>query len=73
MSKLLTQCKPGKVYSVSGLKGNEETNHFLTNIGLHVGDEIAIIGKFPPNYIINVKDGRFGIDSGMAKLIEVEE
>lgn len=73
MSKILTKCKPGKIYKVIRLDGNTDTNKFLNNIGLHVGDDIAIISKLASNYIINVKDGRFGIDSRMAKLIEVEE
>lgn len=73
MNILLTKCRTGEVHTVTGLKGNSNTNQFLTNIGLHVGDEITIISKLASNYIINIKDGRFGIDSKMAKLIEVSK
>lgn len=73
MSMVLTKCKPTKVYKVLRLNGNNDTNQFLKNIGLHIGDDIAVISKLANNYIINVKDGRFGIDNRMAKLIEVEE
>ncbi len=73
MSKLLTKCKQGKIYKVVKLEGQKDTNQFLINIGLHIGDEIAVISKLSSNYIINIKDGRFGIDKNIAKLIEVEE
>jgi ferrous iron transport protein A len=73
MNMLLIKSKPGKVYKVLSLNGSDKTNQFLKNIGLHVGDDITIISKLASNYIINIKDGRFGIDSRMAKLIEVQE
>jgi ferrous iron transport protein A len=73
MAIKLKKAKPGITYTVIAIKGNSETNRFLNNIGLHVGDTITVISKLASTFIINIKDGRFGIDEGMAKLIEVEQ
>lgn len=73
MAKKLSKGKQGVLYTVVEINGNEKTNQFLNNIGLFVGDQITIISKLASNYIINIKDGRFGIDEHMAKLIVVEQ
>jgi len=73
MSRKLSKGKQGMEYLVVELKGKAETNQFLNNIGLSIGDSITIITKLDSNFIISIKDGRFGIDEGIAKLIVVEE
>lgn len=73
MRKKLTTCKQGVKYLVAEINGEKETNMFLSNIGLSVGDSITIISKLSSNYIVSIKDGRFGIDEGIAKLIVVEK
>lgn len=72
MTKKLSRGKQGVLYRVVSINGTSETNQFLNNIGLFEGDEIMIISKLASNLIINIKDGRFGIDEGIAKLIMVE-
>lgn len=72
MAKMLSKCKQGVKYRIVEVNGQPDTQLYLTNIGLHVGDSITIITKVASNFIINVKDGRFGIDEGIAKLIVVE-
>ncbi len=72
MAHMLSKGKQGIHYRVLEINGRTETNKFLNNIGLHVGDHITIISKLASNYIVNIKDGRFGIDEGIAKLIVVE-
>lgn len=68
----LSKLKQGDKCRVADILGNEDTNQFLSNIGLHIGDDISVISKLGSNLIINVKDGRFGIDQGIAKLILVD-
>ena len=72
MAKKLTRGKQGIRYIVTELNGQKETNLFLNNIGVNVGDQITIISKLASNYIVSIKDGRFGIDEGIAKLIVVD-
>lgn len=68
----ISKAKQGMTYLVKDIRGSKETNKFLENIGLHVGGEITIISKLGTNYIVNIKDGRFGIDQRIAKIIEVD-
>ena len=72
MARMLSNGKQGTRYRVLEINGTSETNRFLNNIGLHVGDTITIISKLSSNFIVNIKDSRFGIDEGIAKLIVVE-
>ncbi len=72
MAKRLSKCKQGVVYRIVEINGTSETNKLLSNIGLQEGDTITIINKLAANYIINIKDGRFGIDEGIARLLMVE-
>ena len=67
MAKKLSKCKQGVVYRIVEINGTPDTYKFLSNIGLQEGDMITIISKLASNFIINVKDGRFGIDEGIAK------
>ena len=73
MSINLKKAKQGKRYKVNEINGNPETKQFLSNIGLEIGDSITVISRLGGNMIINIKDGRFGIDLKVAKLIEVIE
>jgi ferrous iron transport protein A len=72
MTTLLSKCKQGEIHRVVEIKGNPDTKQFLSNLGLEEGDTISIITKLASNYIVNIKDSRFGIDKGIAKLIVVE-
>ena len=45
MSITLSKGKQGTRYRVMEINGTSETNRYLNNIGLHVGDTITIISK----------------------------
>jgi len=72
MAKKLASGNQGIRYIVIEINGQKETNLFLKNIGLSIGDQITIISKLASNYIVSIKDGRFGIDERIAKLILVD-
>lgn len=69
----LSKCKKGIKYIIKEIRGSKQTRTHLGNIGLEVEDNITIISKIAATFVINVKDGRFGIDEGFAKLLMVEE
>jgi ferrous iron transport protein A len=73
MTIKLGECEQGIIYTVSKINGSRDTIQYLSNIGLSIGDSITIISKIASIFIINIKDGRFGIDKGIATLIEVEK
>lgn len=72
MTKELFKCKQGIKYQIVSINGTFETNKYLSNIGLQEGDSITIISKLSSNFIISIKDSRFGIDEKIAKLLMVE-
>lgn len=71
--KKLTNCEFKKEYSIKEVNGSDETNLFFSNIGCCSGDSIKVIKKIAGNYIVEIKDGRFGIDKRFAEKIWVVE
>ncbi|WP_246798130.1 FeoA family protein [Alkalibacter rhizosphaerae] len=45
---------------------------FLFTLGCFPGEEITILSILADNYIINVKDARYSIDSELAKTIQIK-
>ncbi len=68
----LKKAKMGKLYCIKSISGNEKTRLYLSNLGFNEGVELMIMSKVASNFIISILDTRYGLDSSMAKLIEVE-
>ncbi len=62
----------GQTYVVTELLGSQETNRFFSNLGLSEGEEITLISKLAGNYVVNIKDGRYGMAGDLAKKIRVK-
>ncbi|MFW5842128.1 MAG: FeoA family protein [Bacillota bacterium] len=60
-------------YIIRSLTENTESNRFFMNLGCTIGDTITVINKVAGNYVVQIKDGRFGLDSRFAKKIMVEK
>jgi len=67
----MSEGKKGVTYTIKSINGNEEMNTFLFSLGCFEGEEITIVKKMRSNFIINIKDGRYGIDKQLASVIEV--
>ena len=57
---------------VNVVTDDEELNSFLFSLGCYNGETITIIRKTKSNMVIALKDGRYSIDSQLAKSITVE-
>lgn len=68
----LSKGKKGVTYTIESIHGNNEMNTFLFSLGCFEGEEITIMKKMGSNYIVNIKDGRYGIDKQLASVIEVQ-
>ncbi|MFP4286856.1 MAG: FeoA domain-containing protein [Candidatus Izemoplasmataceae bacterium] len=68
----LTKAKKQVYYEVVSLLGNTESNRFFDNIGCSVGEKIMVISTIGSNYVVKIKDGRFGIDKRFAEKIMVK-
>lgn len=66
---LLSKARIGHTASIKEVNGKEKTKKFLFTLGCYEGEEITLISKLAGNFVINVKDGRYAIDEGMAKSI----
>jgi ferrous iron transport protein A len=68
----LSDGQAGQTYKVVELLGSQETNRFFSNLGLNECEEITLISKLAGNYIVNIKDARYGIASDLAQKIRVK-
>ncbi len=67
----LSKGKLNKEYTVSSITGKDDMVKFLFTLGCYEGEKITIISRVASNFIINIKDSRYGIDEALAKVIEV--
>lgn len=67
----LSKGKKGVTYIVESINGDEDMNAFLFSLGCFEGEEITIVKKMRSNFIVNIKNGRYGIDKQLASVIEV--
>ena len=67
----LTNGQVGTIYTISQIECDEEISNFLFTLGCFEGESISIVKKTKSNLIINVKGGRYGIDTDLADIIEV--
>ncbi len=69
----LTQVSLGKEYTILNIKtDDEELDAFLFSLGCYSGEPITVITRKKNCCIISVKDGRYSIDTPLARLITVE-
>ena len=69
----LLQAVEGKEYIVSAVQTeDEELDSFLFSLGCFSGEPITVISHHKGGYVVSIKDGRYNIDSGLAKVIIVE-
>jgi ferrous iron transport protein A len=69
---LLSKVKIGETVIIKGIEGKEKIKKFLFSLGCYEGEEITLISILAGNYVVNIKDSRYAIDSKMAKSIVVE-
>lgn len=67
----LSKAKTNKEYTVHQIAGQDDMVKFLFSLGCYEGEKVTIISKVATNYIINIKDSRYGIDEALAKIIQV--
>ena len=62
----------GQEYLVAEINtGDEDLNNFLFSLGCYVGEPITVIRHLKGSCLIAIKNGRYSIDSQLAKAILV--
>ena len=70
----LTETIEGKEYIIQSIEtDDEELDAFLFSLGCYSGEPITVIAKKKKNCIVSIKEGRYSIDSELARAITVVE
>ncbi|GAA0732903.1 FeoA family protein [Clostridium oceanicum] len=68
----LSKAEIDKQYIIKEIKtDDEELKDFLFTLGCYEGEEVTVISVLAENYVINVKDARYSIDTELAGAIVV--
>ena len=69
----LKEATEGIEYRIQDISVNdEELRSFLFSLGCYCGEPITVIKNRKSGCIVSIKDGRYSIDSALAKAITVD-
>lgn len=61
-----------KEYIIKDINTNdEELNSFLFSLGCYAGEPITVLSRKKGNCIVSIKDGKYSIDTQLARAITV--
>ncbi len=62
----------GKEYIIRSIETkDEELNAFLFSLGCYSGEPITVVKQRKSGCVVSIKDGRYSIDTQLAKAIQV--
>ncbi len=68
----LTEAKEGATYKVKRISTSEsELDSFLFTLGCYEGEPITVISHLRHGEIVSIKNGRYSIDTALARAIEI--
>lgn len=68
----LTDAKAGKEYIITSVSTNdEELDAFLFSLGCYSGEPITVVSHTTGGCVVSIKDGRYSIDTQLAKVITI--
>ena len=68
----VSEAKEGKEYIVTDITtDDEELNSFLFSLGCYSGEPITVIAHRKGGCVVSIKDGRYNIDTDLAKAISI--
>ncbi len=66
----LSTAQEGKEYIIRRIETNdEELDAFLFSLGCYSGEPITVISHLKGSCVVSIKDGRYSIDTQLAKAI----
>ena len=69
----LLEAQTGREYLVRSVATeDEELNGFLFSLGCYSGEPITVVSRRRGTCVISIKDGRYCIDTQLARAIEIE-
>lgn len=68
----LLEAEEGKEYFVKEiLTDDEELNAFLFSLGCYSGEPITVVSRLKGGCVVSIKDGRYNMDTDLAKAISI--
>lgn len=68
----LTEAKEGEEYIIKEiLTDDEELTSFLFSLGCYSGEPITVVSHLKGGCVVSIKDGRYNIDTDLAKTISI--
>ena len=68
----LVEGKVGQEYIIRDiLTDDEDLNSFLFSLGCYSGEPITVISHIKGGCVVSIKDGRYNIDTDLAKAISI--
>ena len=68
----LTEAKEGEEYIIKEiLTDDEELTSFLFSLGCYSGEPITVVSRVRGGCVVSIKDGRYNIDTDLAKAISI--
>ena len=68
----LLEAEEGKEYIVKRiLTDDEELNAFLFSLGCYSGEPTTVISHLKGGCVVSIKDGRYNMDTDLAKAISI--
>ena len=68
----LTEAKEGEEYIIKEiLTDDEELTSFLFSLGCYSGEPITVVSHLKGGCVVSIKDGRYNIDTDLAKDIPI--
>ena len=68
----LTEAKEGEEYIIKEiLTDDEELTSFLFSLGCYSGEPITVVSHLKGGCVVSIKDGRYNIDTVLAKAISI--
>lgn len=68
----LTEAKEGEEYIIKEiLTDDEELTSFLFSLGCYSGEPITVVSHLKGGCVVSIKDGRYNIDTDLAKAISI--
>ena len=69
----LSMADRGEPHTIFKIGGKDEVRRHLAELGLVVGEQVQVVNQLGGNIILQVKDSRIALDSGLAQRIMIVE
>ncbi len=68
----LLEAEEGREYIVKDIATNDdELEAFLFSLGCYSGEPITVVSRMRGGCVVSIKDGRYNIDTDLAKAISI--